>query len=153
MNQTLVESDLLVLSNGTLAAFDQRVAAIPRDLSAPFHEEARQLEAELLTVYRVAVLCTKTEDDLDRVAQWWGAMVRVCDEFAGRLSKLVREYPHCGAEQYYDRVLELRSKCERLQKMHSEPPFLPNGSRSWQGSTTASPTPLIPLRQSATRRK
>jgi len=118
MNQSLAESDLMVLSNGTLAAFDQRVAGIPRDLSAPFHEEARQLEAELLTVYRVVVLCTKKEDDLSRVAQWWGGMVRVCDEFAGRLSRLVHEYPHCGAEQYYDRVLELRSKCQRLQKMH-----------------------------------
>ncbi len=119
MNQTLVEADLLVLSNGTLAAFDQRVAGLPPDLSAPFHDEARQLEAELLTVYRVVVLCTKKEDDLARVAQWWGVMVQVCDDFAGRLSQLVRDYPQCGAEPYYDRVLELRSKCQRLQTMHS----------------------------------
>jgi hypothetical protein len=126
MGQSMVGSDLLVLSSGTLAAFDRRVADIRRGLSAPFHEEARQLEAELLTVYRVVVLCTKKEDDLDRVAQWWGVMVRVCDEFAGRLNKLAKEFPPCGADPYYDRVLELRSKCQRLQEMHSQPP---NGFR------------------------
>jgi hypothetical protein len=92
LSQSLVESDLLVLSSGTLAAFDHRVASIPRDLSAPFHEEARQLEAELLTVYRVVVLCTKKADDLDRVAQWWGVMVRVCDEFASRLATSSRRF-------------------------------------------------------------
>jgi len=119
MKECLAESDLLELSSGALAAFDQRVASIPKDLCAPFHEEARQLEAELLTVYRVVVLCTRKEDDLDRVAQWWAMMVRVCDDFAGRLSTLATEHPQCGAEQYYDRVLELRSKCLRLQKMHN----------------------------------
>jgi hypothetical protein len=118
MKECLVDSDLLELSNEALAAFDQRVASIPKDLCAPFHEEARQLEAELLTVYRVVVLCTKKEDDLDTVAAWWGTMVRVCDEFAKRLNRLAVEHPHCGAEHYYDRVLDLRSKCLRLQKMH-----------------------------------
>ena len=102
-----------------MASFEQRLEAIPKDLSAPFHEEARQLEAELLTVYRVVVLCTRREEDLERVSKWWETMVRVCDEFAVRLSKLVAAHPACGAEQYYDRVLELRSKCLRLQKMHS----------------------------------
>jgi len=118
MKECLVGSDLLALSSESLAAFEQRVASIPKDLRAPFHEEGRQLEAELLTVYRVVVLCTKKEDDLDAVAAWWATMVRVCDEFAQRLIRLVREHPHCGAEQYYDRVLDLRNKCLRLQKMH-----------------------------------
>lgn len=118
MNERLVDSDLLELSNGSLAAFDQRIASIPRELSAPFHEEARQLEAELLTVYRVVVLCTKKEDNLDTVADWWGTMVRVCDDFAARLNRLTTEHPHCGAGHYYDRVLDLRNKCLRLQKTH-----------------------------------
>jgi hypothetical protein len=118
MKECLNDSDLLELSHGSLAAFDQRLAGIPKDLCAPFHEEARQLEAELLTVYRVVVLCTKREDDLERVSGWWATMVRVCDEFAARLSQLVAAHAHCGAGQYYDRVLELRSKCLRLQTMH-----------------------------------
>jgi hypothetical protein len=119
MKECLTDADLQELSKGSLASFDQRVAAIPRELCAPFHDEARQLEAELLTVYRVVVLCTKREEDLTHVAKWWAAMVQVCDDFAARLSRLVETHPACGAEQYYDRVLELRSKCLRLQKMHS----------------------------------
>ena len=119
MNECLTNSDLLELSNDSLAAFDQRVSRIPQDLCAPFHEEARQLETVLLTVYRVVVLCTKREDDLQRVGQWWATMVRVCDDFAKALGKLVEAHPACGAEPYYDRVLELRSKCLRLQKMHN----------------------------------
>ena len=118
MKECLADSDLLELSKGSLDSFEQRLAAIPPELCAPFYEEARQLDAELLTVYRVVVLCTKREEDLDRVSQWWGTMVRVCDDFAQRLSKLVKTHPACGAEQFYDRVLELRSKCLRLQKMH-----------------------------------
>ena len=118
MKECLADSDLLELSHESLASFDQRLAAIPKNLHAPFHEEARQLETELLTVYRVVVLCTKREEALERVSHWWETMVRVCDQFAARLSGLVEAHPACGAEQYYDRVLELRSKCLRLQKMH-----------------------------------
>ena len=119
MKESLTGSDLLELSRESLTSFEQRLASIPRTLSAPFHEEARRLETELLTVYRVVVLCTKREDDLARVSDWWATMVRVCDDFALRLGRLAEAHPGCGAEQYYDRVLELRSKCLRLQKMHS----------------------------------
>ena len=119
MNECLTSSDLLELSQGTLDSFERRLANIPKDLTAPFYEEGRQLETALLTVYRVVVLCTKREEDLARVSQWWATMVRVCDEFAVRLNKLVEAHPAGGAEQYYDRVLELRSKCLRLQKMHN----------------------------------
>jgi len=118
MTEILTNLDVLELSKDSLASFEQRLATIPRDLCAPFHGEARQLETELLTVYRVVMLCTKREEDLDRVSRWWATMVHVCDEFAGRLSRLVEAHPGSGAEQYYDRVLELRSKCLRLQKMH-----------------------------------
>ena len=119
ISDCLNDSDVMELSHGSLAAFDQRLEAIPKDLCAPFHEEARRLETELLMVYRVTALCTRRELDLDRVSQWWGTMVSVCDQFASRLSRLVAAHPACGAEQYYDRVLELRGKCLRLQKMHS----------------------------------
>src|SRR2546429_3199068 len=119
MNECLTDADLLELSQGSLASFEQRLAAIPENLRAPFHGEARQLETELLTVYRVVVLCTKREENLERVSKWWETMVRVCDEFAVRLGKLAEAHPGCGAEQYYDQVLELRSKCLRLQKMHN----------------------------------
>jgi hypothetical protein len=117
VNECLTSSDLLELSQDSLASFERRLATIPKDLCAPFYEEVRQLETELLIVYRVVVLCTKREEDLVRVSKWWETMVRV--EFAMRLSQVVNGHPGCGAERYYDRVLELRSKCLRLQKMHT----------------------------------
>ena len=46
-------------------------------------------------------------------------MVEMCDEFLRRLSGLKERHPYCGAEIYYDRVLDLRNKCKRLQEMHS----------------------------------
>src|SRR5262245_56310021 len=122
MKECLTEPDLLELSQESLASFDQRLATIPKDLCAPFHEEARQLETELLTVYRVVVLCTKREEDLERVSRWWATMVQVCNDFAVKLNHLVQAHPACGAEHYYDRMLELRSKCFRLQKMHHPDP-------------------------------
>src|SRR2546421_393179 len=118
MNECLTESDLWELSQGSLTSFEKRLATIPQDLCAALHEEARQLETELLTVYRVVVLCTKREEDLERVSKWWETMVHVCDQFAVRLNGLVEGRPGCGVEHYYDRVLGLRSKCLRLQKMH-----------------------------------
>lgn len=119
MKSCLVESDLENLGSEMLAGFDRRVAAIPSDLCAPFHTEARLLGTELLTIYRFVALAARREEELDRVAKAWEMMVKVCDESAQRLGELVRQHPDCGAAAYYDRVLDLRNKCQRLQQMHS----------------------------------
>src|SRR5438128_1668227 len=119
MINCLGESDLKELAKETLSGFDQRVASIPAELCAPFHMEARQLEAELLGIYRTVVLLVRKEDDLARVAALWKAMVEACDESLGRLRKLAQAHPECGADFYHDRVLDLRSKCHRLHQMHS----------------------------------
>ena len=113
------DSNLQELGQSVLDSFDRRVAAIPQELCAPFHSEARQLEAELLTIYKMVALCVKPMENTNEIAAFWGLMVNVCDLAAKRLSKVVAEHPHCGADCYYDRVLELRSKCQRLQKMHA----------------------------------
>jgi len=100
--------------------FDKRVASLPPELCAPFHQEARQLDAELLTIYKMTALCNKEEEeDLDKVSSRWGAMVKICDGSIKRLGELTRQHPQCGADWYYDRMLDLRNKCLRLQKMHS----------------------------------
>jgi hypothetical protein len=99
--------------------FDKRVAAIPQELCGPFHQEARQLEAELLTIYKMTALLTKEEEDLGEVSAMWGAMVNICDGSSRRLGDLARQHPQCGADYYYDRMLDLRNKCLRLQKMHA----------------------------------
>jgi hypothetical protein len=117
--ECLRESDIVELTRQPLAAFDQRVSEIPADLCAPFHDEARTLETELLSVYRFVAHLSKRLEDLAHVSALWGAVVIVCDAFGSRLKKLAEAHPACGAEIYYDRVLDLRNKCRRLQEMHS----------------------------------
>ncbi len=119
MNECLAESDLRELSQTMLADFERRVASIPQDLCAPFHSEAMKLEVELLSIYKMVTLCVRKEQDLDRVASYWDLMVNICDQTSRHLLKLVQQHPHCGADWYHDRVLDLRNKCHRLQQMHS----------------------------------
>lgn len=119
MTECLAQTDLEELSRDTLEDFDQRLSQIPPDTCASFHEEATRLEGELLTLYRVVLQCVKKEENLERVANWWQGLMQVCDKFAERLNKLIQEHPSCGADFYYDRVLDLRNKCHRLQKMHN----------------------------------
>jgi hypothetical protein len=119
MNSCLAESDLQDLGSEMIEGFERRVAAIPRDLCAPFHSEARQLETELLSIYKFVALSARREEDLIQISKVWALMVRVCDESADRLNTLVEHHPYCGADAYYDRVLDLRNKCQRLQQMHS----------------------------------
>jgi hypothetical protein len=119
MSECLVKSDFQTLGKSMLEGFDRRVASIPNDLCAPFHGEARQLETELLTLHKMVTLCVRREEDLTNVSIYWDAMVRLCDNSAKHLGKLVANHPYCGAQVYYDRILDLRNKCHRLQQMHS----------------------------------
>ena len=112
------ESDVQELGRTVLAEFDRRFLALPEDLCAPFHDEARQLETELMSLYRATVMCVRREEDINRVAARWGEMVEICEGCLTRLAKVSEKHPGCGASLYYDRVLELRSKCQRLQEMH-----------------------------------
>jgi len=98
--------------------FDRRVSVLPEELCAPFHDEARQLETELLMLYRTTVLCVRREPDMDWVATRWGEMLEICNGSLVRLKKLAEKQPDCGAGIYYDRVLDLKSKCQRLKEMH-----------------------------------
>jgi len=84
----------------------------------PFNEAAARLEAQLLTIYKFVVQFVRREDDLEKVAGWWGTMVSQCDEFAKRLHQLSLAHPDCGAAFFYDRVLDLRNRCQRLHQMH-----------------------------------
>jgi hypothetical protein len=115
----LPESALKELGDSMLQDFDRRVADTPSTLCAPFNAEGARLEVELLAIYKMVALCVREEQDLTAIAKYWETMVKVCDEFAGRLNRLSEQHPNCGAEFYYDRVLDLRNKCQRLQTMHS----------------------------------
>jgi hypothetical protein len=118
MGECLTESDLQELGRTALEDFERRLVSLPEDLCAPFHDEARQLETELLFLYRATVLCVRREPDIDKVGARWAEMVRLCRDFLTKLKKLGDQHPGCGAGIYYDRVLDLRAKCERLREMH-----------------------------------
>ena len=118
MTECLGESDLGVLAKATLDEFDQEIATLEPELCVPFNQAAMRLEGELLTIYKFVVQLVRREEDLDKVASWWGTTVSQCDEFAKRLHDLSVAHPACGAEFYYNRVLDLRNKCQRLQQMH-----------------------------------
>ena len=62
MKSCLAESDLQSLGNEMLENFERRAAAIPSELSALFHTEARQLETELLSIYKFAALSASKPD-------------------------------------------------------------------------------------------
>lgn len=119
MSSCLENSDIRMLGDSILAQFDRRVASIPEDLCGPFHIEARQLESELLGLHRMVALCAKRQDDLKFVSDLWDLMVGLCDSSAAKLAEMVKKHPNCGAQVYYDRILDLRNRCQRLKMMHS----------------------------------
>ena len=112
------ESDVQELGRTVLADFDRRVADLPENLCAPFHEEARQLETESLMIYKATVLCVRHQEDMNQVAARWAEMVEICSGSLARIQRLSEKHPGCGADFYVDRILDLRSKCQRLQEMH-----------------------------------
>src|ERR1700733_4445449 len=113
MELCLDKNDLREISTNSLQSFEQEIARIPATLCAPFYEAAGRLESQLLMLYRLVVQCAKKEDDLDKVAQIWSGMIGICDEFTAHLEGLVKHHPHCGAELYRDRFLDLRNTCLR----------------------------------------
>ena len=111
-------SDVFQLSEASLADTERRLSEIPAELCAPFYAEADKLEQQLLGVYRIVALCVRKEDDLDAVTGWWDTMTKICDLFAARLNKLCEAHPYCGADVFYDSVLDLRNRCLRLANLH-----------------------------------
>lgn len=99
--------------------FVRRVASIPPELCAPVHEEARNLETQLVTIYQLIARLVRRAEELEHVAKLWSVMVSTCDMALSKLRELVERRPACGADTYYDRILDLRNKCQRLQEMHS----------------------------------
>lgn len=112
-------SQLQEIGESAVAEFDSRIAGIPADFCSAFHSEAMRLEGQLLLIYRLIVSCNRGEEDLGKIANRWGSMVGMCDLFAGRLHLFKDKHPMRGADVYYDRILDLRNKCLRLQKIHT----------------------------------
>jgi hypothetical protein len=112
-------ADFKAVGQSAVDDFDRRVGTLPEDVCAPLYEEAGRLEAAILTVYKSVVLAAKHLDDLQEVSKLWACMVEVCDSGVRTLSNLVKTHPACGADYYYDRLLDLRNRCLRLQNLHA----------------------------------
>lgn len=106
------------LGESAVAEFEQRIANIPSELCSAFNVAAMRLQDELVRLYKLVALCARSEENLDKVASLWEFMEGMCDRFAHELSKLDTEHPACGADLYYNQILDLRNKCRRLGEMH-----------------------------------
>jgi len=118
MSSCLAVSDFNELGDAMLSAFDRRVERLPSGLCAPFYEEARNLETELLSIYRMVALLARREEDLSQIADLWAGMTEICRQATARLHDLSQSYPNCGTQIYYDRILDLTNKCQRLNQIH-----------------------------------
>lgn len=110
--------DLKKISESSLEDFDRKITGIPLADCLPFNQAAGNLEAELNLSYRFVATIGKGLDDLDEIAQLWDSFVAVCDQYAKKLHELHEAHPICGADYFYDRVLDLRNKCHRLAELH-----------------------------------
>ena len=111
---TLHLSDLDTLKETAIRKFDGRLAEVSRD--EPLDREVGQLQGELEQIYRVAALLQRNESSMEAVAEIWGKMVAICDEFGRRLSALASQRPAYRAS--YDRILDLRNAAEERQRLH-----------------------------------
>jgi hypothetical protein len=110
--------DLTTISATALEEFDRWVATIPEDGCVEFNRAASSLEVELRQSYRFIASIARRTDDLDQISKLWSGMVEACDFYLARLHGLHEKHPICGAGYYYDRVLEIRNKCQRLAEIH-----------------------------------
>ena len=112
---TLELADLDTLKEAAIKKFEDRLAnANLEDLD----REVARLQAELEQIYRVVVLLQKNETSIERVAEIWGKMVSICDEFARRLSELRGK--GVSYRTAYDRILDFRNAAEERRRFHAK---------------------------------
>ena len=113
---TLELADLDTLKEAAIKKFEDRLATA--NLEGGLDREVAQLQAELEQIYRVVVLLQKNEASIERVAEIWGKMVTICDEFARRLSELRRKGG--SYRTAYDRILDFRNAAEDRRRLHTK---------------------------------
>ncbi len=118
MSTCQYEQHIERVSSYTLQAFDENVSKIPENLCGAFYEAARDLESQLLTIYRFGLSIVNDFEEMEEESALWGEMVKICDRFSGKLEILLQQHPTCGASFYRDRILDLRNKCKRLAELH-----------------------------------
>jgi hypothetical protein len=114
---SLPSQDLERFQEAALEQFNAGVADASEE--DRLSREVTWLQTELEQIYRFVVLLQKRETNMDRVAELWAAMVRVCDAFARTLSSLAEK--SSSARVSYDRILDLRRAAEERYKLHVAP--------------------------------
>ncbi|MBI2928847.1 MAG: hypothetical protein HYY24_24555 [Verrucomicrobia bacterium] len=111
---TLELADLDTLKEAAIKKFDDRLAGSAH--GEPLDREVAQLQAEFGQTYRMAVSLRKHAASMERVAEIWGKVVAICDEFAHRLSEWLGTRPSYRVS--CDRVLDLRNAAEERRHLH-----------------------------------
>jgi hypothetical protein len=75
--------------------------------------EFNQLESDLLHHYSVAAMKSQDVDSLEEISAIWGEMVKFCDDSLNSLPDTA------SGKAMAAKILEVRTKCERLQGMHA----------------------------------
>ena len=113
---TLELADLDTLKEAAIKKFEDRLANA--NVADGLDREVAQLQAELEQIYRVVVLLQKNETSIERVAEIWGKMVTICDEFARRLSNVKGKSASYRAS--HDRILDFRNAAEERRRFHTK---------------------------------
>ena len=119
MSGCVGETHVKSVSDRLLGEFDRGISLLPGDLCAPFREEAGKLVSGLDLIGTFAAGMAKQEDDLDKVAELWRAVVTCADECLRRMNQLTTDHPYCRAEDHQDAILDLRNRAKRLVEMHA----------------------------------
>jgi hypothetical protein len=103
----------------SISEFARNIREMTTDGSWQFHESAKRLETEVITLFRTTVIATKSMESLDDIAAAWAGMVKICSDAVEQLSSLISQHPDSSAEVYRDRLIDLGSRCQRFQRLHS----------------------------------
>ena len=110
-------SDLDVIKDSALKRFDERVAKTDPANRELLEREAARLESQLEQLYSLTALVARREPEVAKTAELWSRLVRICDVFAGRLSKLSQQQAFDTSA--YDSILDIRGAAEELRALHS----------------------------------
>jgi hypothetical protein len=83
---------------------------------AAFSRQTRVVEGVVTQTYAVAASLARKAEDLEEVAEIWRRTGEFCQSALQRLAKLKEKYPHCGAPELYDLVLDFKLACEKRHK-------------------------------------
>jgi hypothetical protein len=114
---TLEISDLDAIRDSTLKKFDERIAAADPANRESIECEAARLESQLEQLYSLTALMARRESDVEKTAELWLRLTKICDVFANRVSQLSRQY--ALATSAYDNILDIRGDAEELRELHS----------------------------------